>query len=110
MQVFDRMGNHISDILVPTEHPNERGSAWWVASSPDESQRYLYVMNGGQERVHIIDRESGETLSTFGRPGHYIGNFAHGHKSRPSPEMTDGDDDNLVGTNTVVDSVWESRD
>jgi hypothetical protein len=24
--------------------------------------------------------------------------------------MTDGDDDNLVRTNTVVDSVWESRD
>jgi DNA-binding beta-propeller fold protein YncE len=79
VQVFDRMGNHIRDILVPTEHPNERGTAWWVAFSPDESQQYLYVMNGGQERVHVIDRESGETLSTFGRPGHYIGNFTHGH-------------------------------
>jgi hypothetical protein len=36
-------------------------------------------MNGGQERVHVIDRASGETLSTFGRPGHYPGNFTHGH-------------------------------
>lgn len=79
VQVFDRMGNHVRDIHVPAERPNVRGTAWWVAFSPDEAQQYLYVMNGGQERVHVIDRESGETLSTFGRPGHYIGNFTHGH-------------------------------
>ena len=47
--------------------------------SPDAEQQYLYVMNGGQERVHVVDRASGETLSTFGRPGHQIGNFTHGH-------------------------------
>ncbi len=79
VQVFDRMGEHVRDIHIPTERPNARGTAWWVAFSPDDAQQYLYVMNGGQERVHVIDRESGETLSTFGRPGHYIGNFTHGH-------------------------------
>ena len=79
VQVFDRMGTHIRDIHIPAERPNERGTAWWVAFSPDEDQQYLYVMNGGQERIHVIDRASGETLSTFGRPGHYPGNFTHGH-------------------------------
>jgi hypothetical protein len=31
-------------------------------------------------------------------------------ESRPSPTVTDGDNDNLLRTNTVVDSVRESRD
>ncbi len=79
VQVFDKSGAHVRDIPVPTDRPNARGTAWWVAFSPDEAQRYLYVMNGGQERVHVMDRASGETLSTFGRPGHYPGNFTHGH-------------------------------
>jgi DNA-binding beta-propeller fold protein YncE len=79
VQVFDQGGRHIRDIWVHVENPNERGTAWWVAFSPDEAQRYLYVMNGGQEQVHVMDRERGETLATFGRPGHQIGNFTHGH-------------------------------
>ena len=58
---------------------NSRGTAWWVAFSPDEEQQYLYVMNGGKEEVHVMDHASGETLSTFGRPGHMPGNFTHGH-------------------------------
>jgi DNA-binding beta-propeller fold protein YncE len=79
VQVFDKTGRHVRDIWIRVENPNARGTAWWVAFSPDDEQRYLYVMNGGQEQVHIIDHESGETLSTFGRPGHQIGNFTHGH-------------------------------
>lgn len=79
VQVFDKMGNHIRDIWIKVDNPNERGTAWWVAFSPDPEQRYLYVMNGGQEQVHVMDRERGVTLSTFGRPGHQIGNFTHGH-------------------------------
>jgi DNA-binding beta-propeller fold protein YncE len=79
VQVFDKAGEHVRDIHIPTDYSNERGTAWWVAFSPDTAQRYMYVMNGGQERVHVIDRASGETLSTFGRPGHYPGNFTHGH-------------------------------
>ena len=79
VQVFDQMGNHVRDIWVTVEEYNSRGTAWWVAFSPDEEQQYLYVMNGGKEEVHVMDHASGETLSTFGRPGHMPGNFTHGH-------------------------------
>ena len=40
---------------------------------------YLSMMNGGTEQVHILDHQSGRILSSFGRPGHQIGNFTHGH-------------------------------
>ena len=79
VQVFDGMGTYVRSIRIHTDKPNARGTAWWVAFSPDAEQRYLYVMNGGQEQVHVLDNASGETLSTFGRPGHQIGNFTHGH-------------------------------
>jgi len=84
VQVFDKVGNHIRDIRIArtddfVEDPVLRGTAWWVAFSPDEEQEYLYVMNGAEEKIHILDHESGETLSTFGRPGHTPGTFTHGH-------------------------------
>jgi hypothetical protein len=85
VQVFDKMGNHVRDIHIPRTDdfsepvPVGRGTAWALTFSPDEAQRYLYVMNGAEEKVHVLDHESGETLSTFGRPGHLLGNFTHGH-------------------------------
>ncbi len=79
VQVFDKMGNHVRDIWVKVDEYNSRGTAWWTAFSPDEDQQYLYVMNGSKETVHVMDNESGETLSTFGRPGQYPGHFTHGH-------------------------------
>jgi hypothetical protein len=29
--------------------------------------------------VHILDHASGKILSSFGRPGHQLGSFTHGH-------------------------------
>ena len=59
--------------------PDKRGTAWWVGFSPDREQKYLYMMNGGAEEVHVLDQASGKILSSFGRPGHQLGNFTHGH-------------------------------
>ena len=82
VQVFRKDGTFVRNIPIPNKSgklPDKRGTAWWVAFSPDKEQRYLYVMNGGTEQVHILDHKSGEILSSFGRPGHQIGNFTHGH-------------------------------
>jgi DNA-binding beta-propeller fold protein YncE len=81
VQVFRKDGTFVRNI--PVRHqgklPDRRGSAWWVAFSPDKEQRFLYVMDGGTEQVHTLDHASGKLLSSFGRPGHQIGNFTHGH-------------------------------
>jgi DNA-binding beta-propeller fold protein YncE len=85
IQVFDTAGKHVRDIPVARTdkfvepEPTARGTVWSVAFSPDDAQQYLYVMNGAEEKVHILDHQSGKTLSTFGRPGHLLGNFTHGH-------------------------------
>ena len=82
VQVFQKDGTFVRNISIPNKSgklPDKRGTAWWAAFSPDKEQRFLYVMNGGTEQVHILDHKSGEILSSFGRPGHQIGNFTHGH-------------------------------
>jgi DNA-binding beta-propeller fold protein YncE len=82
IQVFDRQGRFQRNIWVRTggsSLPDHRGTAWWVGFSPDPAQRYLYVMDGGNEQVHVLDHATGAILSTFGRPGHQLGNFTHGH-------------------------------
>ena len=82
VQVFDKEGNFIRNIWVRTGTPtlpDPRGTAWWVAFSADKEQKYMYVLNGRNEEVHILDHASGAILSTFGRPGHQLGQFTHGH-------------------------------
>jgi DNA-binding beta-propeller fold protein YncE len=82
VQVFDKAGKFQRNIWIKTGTaalPDPRGTAWWVAFSRDAPQKYMYVMNGRNEAVHILDRTSGEILASFGRPGHQLGNFIHGH-------------------------------
>lgn len=82
VQVFEKSGKFVRNIWIRTgtpELPDPRGTAWWVAFSRDPEQKFLYVMNGRNEQVHILDHASGTILSSFGRPGHQIGNFIHGH-------------------------------
>jgi DNA-binding beta-propeller fold protein YncE len=82
VQVFDKMGNFKRNIWIRTGTPtlpDPRGTAWWVAFSRDPEQKFMYVMNGRNEQLHILDRASGKILSSFGRPGHMLGNFTHGH-------------------------------
>jgi hypothetical protein len=39
----------------------------------------MYVDDGGDEQIKILDHASEKVLSSFGRPGHQIGEFTHGH-------------------------------
>lgn len=83
IEVFDKMGNFQRNILVgskaaPQSEANDAGSATWLAFSPDRAQKFMYVATGDEE-VWIIDHASGETLATFGQPGHQVGEFDHVH-------------------------------
>lgn len=55
------------------------GTTWWIGFSADREQKYMYVADGGDEQVKILDRASGEILSSFGRAGHQLGEFTHVH-------------------------------
>jgi hypothetical protein len=81
IQVFDKMGNFKNNIWIKRGRPipDNWGTTWWIGFSPDREQKYMYVADGGDEEVKVLDRASGEVLSSFGRPGHQVGEFDHGH-------------------------------
>ncbi len=82
VQVFDKTGAFIRNIWIRTGTatlPDPRGTAWWIAFSRDPEEKFMYVMNGRNEQLHILDHSTGKVLSSFGRPGHWLGNFTHGH-------------------------------
>jgi DNA-binding beta-propeller fold protein YncE len=89
IQVYDKMGNFIKNIEVPWKpvtapkdgKPKETGgSAVAIDFSKDPSQRFMYVLNQNNSVIHIMERESGKILSSFGRAGSFPGelNQAHG--------------------------------
>ena len=47
--------------------------------SHDANQRLLYLINQNNAQVEIIERESGKILSSFGRTGHFPGEFDQAH-------------------------------
>jgi hypothetical protein len=81
IQVFDKMGNFQKNIWIKRGRslPDNWGTTWWIGFSPDRAQQYMYVADGGDEQVKVLDHASGEVLSSFGRPGHQIGELTHAH-------------------------------
>jgi hypothetical protein len=49
------------------------GTTYKLALSRDAQQRYLYVADGTNNRVWILDRDTGLTLGSFGGNGKYAG-------------------------------------
>jgi len=47
--------------------------------SPDKEQKFIYMIDGANGEVRIIDRATRETLSRFGRPGRQVGMFTALH-------------------------------
>jgi hypothetical protein len=59
--------------------PDGRGTAWTMVFSHDADQKLIYLQDGRNEQFHIIDHASGEIVYTYGRTGHQLGAFTHGH-------------------------------
>lgn len=74
IQVFTRDGEFVREAFYARSTLGE-GSAWDVAFSRDPEQRYIFLADGRNQRVRIIDRESMNELATFGRGGRYPGHF-----------------------------------
>ncbi len=95
VQVFDKLGNHVRNIWVAVESTpalpdscehdqlvlcfDNSGTVWGLAFSTDPDQRLLYVVDGRNERVYVIDHATGETLTHFGRAGHQVSHFDTAH-------------------------------
>jgi len=74
IQVFKPDGTFLKEGYVNKETLGS-GSAWDIAFSKDAQQKYIYMADGENNRVHIIDRLSLELLTSFGEGGRQPGEF-----------------------------------
>ena len=82
IQIFDKMGAFKRNIWIKRgsgRYPDNWGTTWWIGFSPERDQKFIYVADGGDEQVKILDRVTGEVLGGFGGPGHQAGAFTHCH-------------------------------
>ena len=54
--------------------------------SPDTRQRFLYVADGSNERIAILDRNSLQEIGEIGGPGRKAGEFFHLHSLSVDPQ------------------------
>ena len=74
IQVFQRDGTYVTEGFVAPETLGS-GSAWDLAFSSDVEQRFLYLADGSNKKIHVLDRASLEVLTTFGDGGRQPGQF-----------------------------------
>ena len=78
IQVFKKNGEFVKEFQVEPQ-TLQNGSVWDLVLSEDKAQRYIFIADGANMQVLAIDRQTGEKLSSFGRPGHMAGNFKWVH-------------------------------
>src|SRR2546429_9610399 len=74
VQVFKTDGTFVKEGFV-NKRTLGSGSAWDIAFSKDAQQKYIYLTDGENDRVHILDRDSLQVLTTFGEGGRQPGEF-----------------------------------
>jgi DNA-binding beta-propeller fold protein YncE len=74
IQVFSKNGQFVGERVIAPATKGE-GSVWDIAFSRDAEQRYLYVADGTNSKVRVLDRRSLVELTTFGEGGRQPGQF-----------------------------------
>ena len=74
LQVFSKDGKFVKEQQYQKDSLGD-GSVWDVAFSKDPQQKYLYMSDGRNAKIRIIDRQSLQEIYNFGEGGHYPGQF-----------------------------------
>jgi DNA-binding beta-propeller fold protein YncE len=76
LQVFKPDGTYVKEMIYKPL-TRDAGSVWDIAFSKDPQQKYIFMADGVNEKVAIIDRQTLKPLATFGDGGNHPGEF-HG--------------------------------
>ena len=73
-QIFRIDGTYVREVYTQRDSRGD-GSVWDIDFSRDPQQRFLYVADGRNQKIRIFDRASLTELTTFGKGGHYPGEW-----------------------------------
>ena len=74
MQVFKFDGTFVKQYTMETQTKGD-GSVWEIAFSKDPKQKFLYIADGANEKIHVYDRQTMKELYAFGGGGRQPGQF-----------------------------------
>ena len=74
LQVFTKDGKFVKEQQYQKDSLGD-GSVWDVAFSKDAAQKYLFMSDGRNSKIRVIDRQSLQEVYNFGEGGHYPGQF-----------------------------------
>jgi hypothetical protein len=74
VQVFRTDGTFVQELFVATQTLGD-GSTWDIAFSRDPEQKYIYLADGKNMKIYIIERATMEILTSFGDGGRQPGQF-----------------------------------
>ena len=78
VQIFRRDGTFVSEHFYE-KSTLATGSVYELVFSPDKEQRFIYMADGANGEIRIIDHKSMEVLGRFGRVGRQAGQFTALH-------------------------------
>ena len=78
IQVFKPDGTFLKEAFIE-KNTLGGGSVFDIAFSRDPQQKFLYVADGENDVIHILDRQSLEELTRFGSGGRQPGQFLGPH-------------------------------
>ena len=78
IQVFLKDGTFVKESFVAGQ-TLMAGAVWDIEFSPDSDQTYMYISDGMNRRVWILDRQNLEVIGSFGKGGRYAGQFGWVH-------------------------------
>jgi len=78
VQIFRKDGTFVSEHLYE-KTTRGTGSVYDLVFSPDKDQKFIYMIDGMNGEVRIVDHASKQTLTHFGRPGRQAGQFTALH-------------------------------
>ena len=75
IQVFKTDGTYREAISPWKPNTKGDGSAWEIAFSTDPQQKFMYISDGANEKIHVFDRQTMKELYCFGGGGRQPGQF-----------------------------------
>ena len=88
LRIFDKMGNLQKSFELPWTPvtapktgtiKQSGGAVVAIDFSPDQAQKFIFIVNQNNATVDIVDRLSGKKLTSFGRAGSFPGEFNQAH-------------------------------
>jgi DNA-binding beta-propeller fold protein YncE len=71
IQVFRKDGSFVKEVQIAPRTLGD-GAVWDIAFSRDPQQKYLYLADGKNEHIYVMDRQSLEILTMFGDGGRQL--------------------------------------